>query len=66
MAMFVLVWSQISVFILFFYLPSLTTGWIVLLLLHTLNKCSCKYLWVELFKNGPSKICGKQPITNLK
>ena len=27
----------------------------------------CKYLiWVKVFKNGPSKICGRQPLKNLK
>ena len=25
-----------------------------------------KYNWVKLFKNGPSKICGRQPLQNLK
>ena len=23
-------------------------------------------IWDELFKNGPSKICGRQPLKNLK
>ena len=23
-------------------------------------------LWVKIFKNGPSKICGRQPLKNLK
>ena len=34
---------------------------------------SCKYLhfwskciWVKVFRNGPSKICGRQPLKNLK
>ena len=22
--------------------------------------------WVKVFKNGPSKICGRQPLKNLK
>ena len=25
-----------------------------------------KDLWVKVFKNGPSKICGRQPLKNLK
>ena len=24
------------------------------------------YIWVEVFKNGLSKICGRQPLKNLK
>ena len=24
------------------------------------------HIWVKVFKNGPSKICGKQPLKNLK
>ena len=24
------------------------------------------YIWVKVFKNGPSKICGRQPVKNLK
>ena len=28
---------------------------------------SCKNnIWVKIFKNGPSKICGRQPLKNLK
>ena len=27
---------------------------------------NCSYKWVKLFKNGPSKICGRQPLKNLK
>ena len=23
-------------------------------------------MWVKLFKNGPSKICGRQPLKNFK
>ena len=23
-------------------------------------------IWVKVFKNGPSKICGRQPLKNLK
>ena len=23
------------------------------------------YIWVKVFKNGPSKICGRQPLKNL-
>ena len=23
-------------------------------------------IWVQVFKNGPSKICGRQPLKNLK
>ena len=25
-----------------------------------------KYMWDKVFKNGPSKICGRQPLKNLK
>ena len=25
-----------------------------------------KFIWVKVFKNGPSKICGRQPLKNLK
>ena len=25
-----------------------------------------KYIWVKVFKNGPSKICGRQPLKSLK
>ena len=25
-----------------------------------------KNIWDEVFKNGPSKICGRQPLKNLK
>ena len=24
------------------------------------------FIWVKVFKNGPSKICGRQPLKNLK
>ena len=24
------------------------------------------YIWDKVFKNGPSKICGRQPLKNLK
>ena len=24
------------------------------------------FTWVKVFKNGPSKICGRQPLKNLK
>ena len=27
------------------------------------KKC---FIWVKVFKNGPSKICGRQPLKNLK
>ena len=30
--------------------------------LHIQNK----YIWVKVFKNGPSKICGRQHLKNLK
>ena len=23
-------------------------------------------MWVKVFKNGPSKLCGRQPLKNLK
>ena len=26
----------------------------------------CTYIWDKVFKNGPSKICGRQPLKNLK
>ena len=29
---------------------------------HSKEKC---YKWVKVFKNGPSKICGRQPLKNL-
>ena len=25
-----------------------------------------KVIWDKIFKNGPSKICGRQPLKNLK
>ena len=25
-----------------------------------------KLKWVKVFKNGPSKVCGRQPLKNLK
>ena len=25
-----------------------------------------RLIWVKIFKNGPSKICGSQPLKNLK
>ena len=31
----------------------------------TYLKCM-KVLWDKVFKNGPSKICGRQPLKNLK
>ena len=27
-----------------------------------LGLCSSMYIWVKVFKNGPSKICGRQPL----
>ena len=24
------------------------------------------HIWVDVFKNGPNKICGRQPLKNLK
>ena len=35
--------------------------------IHT-NYCTWKAIciWVKVFKNGPSKICGRQPFKNLK
>ena len=26
----------------------------------------CQITWVKVFKNGPSRICGRQPLKNLK
>ena len=26
----------------------------------------CSFIWVKVSKNGPSKICGRQPFQNLK
>ena len=30
------------------------------------TKYECVYKWVNVFKNGPSKICGRQPLRDLK
>ena len=30
------------------------------------GKHKLKLLWDKVFKNGPSKICGRQPLKNLK
>ena len=29
-------------------------------------KCETNIIWNKVFKNGPSKICGRQPLKNLK
>ena len=31
-----------------------------------INPCQANVTWDKLFKNGPSKICGRQPLKNLK
>ena len=30
------------------------------------NACDTFIIWIKVFKNGPSKICGRQPSKNLK
>ena len=32
----------------------------------TARSFELRYIWVKLFKNGPSKICGRQSLKNLK
>ena len=29
-------------------------------------KCASDTIWVKVFKNGPSKVCGRQPLKNLR
>ena len=51
---------------------SMVRGW-VNLSAYWLLQAMCKstkmyefHIWVKVFKNGPSEICGKQPSKNLK
>ena len=32
----------------------------------TMAATLCKITWLKVFKNGRSKICGRQPLKNLK
>ena len=30
------------------------------------NACDTFSIWIKVFKNRPSKICGRQPLKNMK
>ena len=45
-------------------IPNLKKGYVSAK--DNLKKSASLRIWVKVFKNGPSKICGRQPLKNLK